>query len=163
MPESIENLYTMKSQEIRNLIEQYLSQRYMMQLATLRDGKPWSCIVYYVADDRLNLYWASLPSRRHSQEIADYAQCAVSVPVQHQKDQKVVGIQAEGTAEIVEDPSKIKPIAQKYSSAFSMNDRWVEDFSNLKTKHRLYRFEPKQYVIFDEENFAGQPRQVITP
>lgn len=133
----------------------------MMQLATVGGGKPWSCTVYYLADEQLNLYWASIPSRRHSREIADCPDVAIAIVIQGEQDQKVIGIQAEGTTEKIENPSDIRPIAKKYAAAFGRDKQWVDDFSRLKTEHRLYKFTPKTYVLFDDEHFPDDPRQEI--
>ena len=154
---------TKVAMDMKNLLSDYVNQKYMMQLATVSNGQPWSCIVYYVTDDELNLYWASIPSRRHSQEIKDCDSVSISIAVKHEKGQKVVGIQAEGTARVVENHDEIKPIAKKYASEFGRDGQWPEDFSALKTEHRLYKFTPKKLVLFDEQNFPHDPRQEITP
>lgn len=134
-----------------------------MQVATVRGGKPWSCTVYYVTDDKLNLYWVSLPTRRHSREITDDSRCAISIPVVHEKGQKVIGIQAEGTAKIIENSSAIKPIAKKYAAVFGLDEKWAGKFAGLETQHRLYKFTPDKYVLFDEQNFPDSPRKEIDP
>jgi uncharacterized protein YhbP (UPF0306 family) len=145
----------------KQLLKTYLNQRHMMQLATVGGGKPWSCTVYYVADDALNLYWASIPSRRHSREIADCPDASIAIAVRGEKGGKVIGIQAEGTAEMVENTGDIQPIAQKYAAAFGRDKQWSDDFSRLKTEHRLYKFTPKNYVLFDDEHFPDDSRQEI--
>jgi len=54
-----------------NLLQEYLTNNTLMQLATLgEDGQPWLCSVYFVHDEDDNLYWTSARSkRRHSREI----------------------------------------------------------------------------------------------
>jgi hypothetical protein len=76
---------------------------------------------------------------------------------------KVIGIQAEGTVRMIEEESEIRTIAGKYARAFGRDKQWVEDFSKLKTGHRLYKFTPKQFVLFDEQNFPADPRQELNP
>lgn len=146
---------------VEDLIKSHIESRYVMQLATVKNGKPWSCSVYYLADDDLNLYWASIPSRRHSLEIADCPNVSVAISIEHEKGQKVIGIQGEGTAEIADNPNSIKPVAARYAEVFGRDKQWVEDFSSLKTEHRLYKFTPKSYVLFDEQNFPDNPRQEL--
>ncbi len=130
----------------------------MMQVATLSNGQPWVCTVYFVADEELNLYWASLPSRRHSQEIAVHSEVAAAVPVKHVKGEEVIGIQVEGKAVMIDSPTKFKPIVQKYAKKFDRDEQWTENFINLKTEHRLYKLTPGMFVLFDEQNFPHNTR-----
>ncbi|MDP2744488.1 MAG: pyridoxamine 5'-phosphate oxidase family protein, partial [Dehalococcoidia bacterium] len=39
----------------------YLKEHNAMTLATLSEGQPWAAAVFYVHDDRLNLYFLSDP------------------------------------------------------------------------------------------------------
>lgn len=145
------------------LVEQYLNQKHMMQLATVSDNQPWCCTVYYVHDAACNLYWASVPSRRHSQEIAQHSPVAIAIPVQHTKGEPVVGIQMSGSAELLEPSPELRQIALMYAKKFGRDQSWVEDFISGKTEHRLYKFVPTEIILFDEVNFAGDPRQSCTP
>jgi uncharacterized protein YhbP (UPF0306 family) len=95
----------MSELQIDILIKKYLSKSRMMQIATVDNGQPWICTVYYVEDEDLNLYWLSLPTRRHSQEIEKHNKIAIAVPVKF--DKPVVGIQAEGTAEAIKSAGEI--------------------------------------------------------
>ena len=67
---------------VEKLIRDYLPKVVHMSLATARDGKPWVCEVHFAYDDELNLYFRSLTSRRHSQEIADNPQVAGNMALQ---------------------------------------------------------------------------------
>ncbi len=132
-----------------------------MQLATVNGDQPWCCTVYFVADDKLNLYWASLPSRRHSQEIAGHGKVAAAIPVKFVNGEKVGGIQVDGKAAEVPASEAIRPITEQYAAKFGRDAAWVDDFTAGRTEHRLYKLTPATIVIFDEENFAGDPRQPV--
>ena len=144
------------------IIKQHLSDRHAMQLATVASGKPWICTVYYLADEDFNLYWASLPSRRHSQEIANDPSVAAAIVCHSEKGKPVAGLQIEGTASLLDSPDAIRPIAELYAAKFDRDQAWVNDFSRLRTEHRLYRLRPDNYVLFDEVNFKANPRQTFT-
>lgn len=131
----------------------------MMQLATVADGQPWCCTVYFVIDDDDNLYWASLPSRRHSQEIAAHPQVAAAIPVKFIKGEPVAGLQIAGTAELLTPSPAIRGMVRRYAEKFNRDDAWVEDFTAGRTEHRLYKLTPSAIVLFDESNFPGAPRQ----
>ena len=83
----------------RELISKYLAEAKTMQLATVRDGRPWICNLHFVADKKGNIYWLSLPTRRHSEDIAGNKNVAISIAIK--TSMPVVGIQAEGTAEVI--------------------------------------------------------------
>ncbi len=134
-----------------------------MQLATSVNNQPWNCNVYYLVDDEINLYWASLPTRRHSREIAKNPKVAAAIVVNNQIGQPVIGVQVEGRVEIVNDADQIKPIALKYAERFKRTKEWVNDFTSSKTEHKLYRLRPSLFVLFDETNFKDQPRQEWRP
>lgn len=131
----------------------------MMQLATVANGQPWCCTVYFVADEEYNLYWASLPSRRHSQEIKNHPQAAAAIPVKFVKGQPVAGIQIEGRAEELLPSPAIRTVAERYAAKFNRDAAWVEDFAAGNTEHRLYKLTPATYVLFDESNYPEKPRQ----
>jgi len=141
----------------QKIIKQYLQEQHVMQLATVRDGQPWCTSVYFILGDDGNLYWASIPSRRHSIEIGDDARVAAAIAVKSEIDKKVAGIQIEGTAKQIITKQDIHPIAIKYADRFNRTAQWVEDFSSGKTEHCLYVLCPTKYVLFDESNFPVDP------
>lgn len=141
------------------VIKDYLNRQHMMQLATVREGQPWCCTVYFVTDDEFNLYWASLPSRRHSQEVKKHPKVAVAIPVKFVKGEPVAGIQIAGIAEELPPSPDIRTITERYAAKFNRDTTWTEDFVAGKTEHRLYKLTPASYVLFDESNFPETPRQ----
>lgn len=142
-------------------IKQHLGYKRMMQISTVSGGQPWICTVFFVVDDQQNLYWLSAPGRRHSQEIANNAKIAIAVPVKF--DWPVVGIQAEGVATIVQDDDEVKRVMDKYVTKYGKGQDFYNNFVKGTNQHQLYKFTPKTYVLFDEVNFSGDPRQEWQP
>jgi uncharacterized protein YhbP (UPF0306 family) len=143
-----------------DLIRSYLPHGRMMQIATQEDGQPWICTVYFVEDDNLNLYWLSLPARRHSVEIAKSNKIAIAVPIKH--DKPVVGIQAEGSAEAVADKAVIADVMQRYVERYGAGQKFYDNFVAGQNQHVLFKFTPQTYVLFDEVNFPEDGRQEIS-
>ncbi len=144
--------------EIRGLIKKYLAQSRMMQIATVSGNQPWICTVYGVEDEDLNLYWLSLPTRRHSEEIAKHNKVAIAVPIKF--DKPVTGIQAEGTAEVIKDPELIAKIMEKYVAKYNSGKDFYDNFVSGKNEHWLYKFTLNKYWLFDEVNFPdGQKHE----
>ena len=146
--------------KVNDLIGKYINQAYLMQVATVRENKPWICSVYYVADERLRLYWLSFPTRRHSREIAQNPEVAIAIAAK--TGQPVIGIQAEGTAEIVTDEKVVEKIMKDYVKKYNVGHDYYENFIAGKNKHMMYCFTSQNYVLFDEVNFPDNPRQEIS-
>lgn len=132
----------------------------MMQLATVSDGKPWVCNVWFAADKDLNIYWFSSTTRRHSHEVADdpHVAAAICLP-QTPADSYARGIQLEGTAELLTKPTDIA-VAMKHYVGKIFNIKQVKQFmANLEKPHRFYRIKPETIVLFDTQNFPADSRQ----
>jgi uncharacterized protein YhbP (UPF0306 family) len=148
----------MSELQIDILIKKYLSKSRMMQIATVDNGQPWICTVYYVEDEGLNLYWLSLPTRRHSQEIAKQSKVAVAIPVKFDKN-PIIGIQVEGTAEAIKSAGEIAKVMKKYVAKYDSGKQFYDNFIAGKNEHWLYRFTPKSFVLFDEVTFKDNTRK----
>ncbi len=140
-------------------IREYIKSCSVLQLASTKQSQPWVCTLIYVEDEKLNIYWASIPGRRHSKELGDNPKAAIAIKVDDHLNKGVVGIQAEGLVEVVHDPEEIMPIAKQYAQKFDRDDTWVKQFSNLQTEHKLYKFIPKKFVLFDEQSPSENSRQ----
>lgn len=143
----------------KDYIKKYLQKKMTMQTATANGNQPWVCSVFYVADDNQNLYWLSFPSRRHSQEITKNKKAAIAIVVR--ADWPVIGIQSEGIISVVQEEKVVKKIMQSYVDKYGKGSDFYDNFVAGTNEHWLYRFTPKQFVLFDEKHFSGKPRQVV--
>ena len=143
--------------EVKDLITKYLAQCRMMQIATVDGNQPWICTVYYVEDGELNLYWLSLPTRRHSQEITKHNKIAVAIPVKF--DIPVIGIQVEGKADVVSDKEEVAKAMELYVEKYSLGEKFYDNFVAGKNEHWLYKFTPNNFVLFDEMTFKENTRK----
>ncbi len=141
------------------LVAEYLEDSRLMQVATVDGDKPWICTVYFVCDERKNLYWMSTPERRHSKEIKNHNKVAVAIVVKH--DWPIIGLQVEGVAEMITDIDEIESVASKYVAKYGVGKDFVKNYKAGTAQHRLYKVTPKAMVLFDEVNFSGDPRQAI--
>lgn len=129
-----------------------------MQLATCKNNRPWVCTVYYVAEG-FDLYWLSEPGRRHSIEIVNNQNVAVTVPAKLNKP--VVGVQAGGTADQVHDALQIKRVMEAYTKKYGEGQDFYANFKRGQNKHAMYKFHPTKFVLFDELNFPEDGRQEL--
>lgn len=87
--------------DIEKTIREYLPQVIHLSLATSRDNKPWVTEVHYAYDEDLNLYFRSLVSRRHSQEIAQNPYVSGNIVRQFSPEEAVLGVYFEGIAKLL--------------------------------------------------------------
>ena len=141
-------------------IDEFLALGTVMQLATSRDNAPWISTVYFVADDQRNIYWLSLPGRRHSEEVVANPRVAIAIAIK--QDLPVIGIQAEGLVTIVEDASIVEKILASYVKKYDgAGKEFHQRFVEGKNKHQLYKLTPSSMVLFDEVHFKTGPAQRI--
>lgn len=146
----------------QKVIKQHLDGQHVMQLATVHNAMPWCASLYYILGDDGALYWASIPSRRHSIEILNNPCVAAAIVAKSEVDERVAGIQIEGTAKRISLADEIRPIAIKYAERFRRTPQWIEDFTSGKTEHCLYKLTPKKYVLFDENTFPNEAPHEFT-
>ena len=147
--------------EVEKLIRKYVKEGRMLQVATANSNQPWNCTLYFASDANLNLYWISKPETRHSKELIENPKVAACIPIKFD-DLNVIGLQLEGTAEIIEDPEEIKTKVKLYSDKFARGEDWYQDFIDGKNVHKLYRIKPTKFELFDTVNF-DDPKQKWQP
>jgi uncharacterized protein YhbP (UPF0306 family) len=149
--------------DVKKLISHYLKEAKMMQLATVSDGKPWICNVWFAADKDLNIYWFSSITRRHSLEVAKDPHVAAAICLPQTPADPPRGLQFEGIAEQLTKPGDIA-IAMKHYVGRIFNLKQVKMFmTNMDRPHRFYRIKPESFVLFDVKNFPNDARQVYNP
>ncbi len=140
-------------------LSEFLVRKKAMQIASVSANQPWICTVFFVADEAKNLYWLSLPSRRHSLEIAANNKVAVAIAVK--TDWPIIGIQSGGKASVVTERAEVKRIMKLYVAKYNQGKDFYDNFVKGTNQHLLYKFQTDQFVLFDEEHFSDDPRQMI--
>jgi uncharacterized protein YhbP (UPF0306 family) len=150
------------SVDLRTLISEYLKKAKLMQIATVKNDKPWVASVWYVVDNELNLYFMSKDSRRHSLEIKNNPNVAGAIVIPHKTlGDKTRGLQFEGTCKEVKGTAALKTFTL-FIKTYPMITKFVSSTKELlKSPHRFYKVTPNQIVLFDELNFPDNPRQEL--
>lgn len=146
-------------EKVTKLIKQYLSVGRAIQLATSVNDIPWISTVYYVVDEKQNIYWLSYPSRRHSQDIAVNSNVALTLVVK--QDIPVIGVQAQGTVALVERATTVAKIMFLYIKKYGAGKSFYKNFNFKTNKHSMYCFTPSKIILFDELNFGSDNSQEI--
>lgn len=143
--------------DVEATIRQYLPQVVHMSLATSRDNKPWVCEVHFAYDNDLNLYFRSLISRRHSQEIADNPFVAGNIVTQHFLDQPGVrAVYFEGQASLLNPGQDQDRAYEAYKERLNRGPEILEDAKN-PDGHQFYKIAVETYYLFD--SYSSSPSQ----
>lgn len=141
---------------MKDLIKEYLESKKDMQLATIANGQPWICTVYFAFDEDFNLYWTSGRSRQHSLEILSDSKTAVAVVRDTDRKQ---ALQIIGNAYEVAD-EKLEHVHYIYQARFGAKDYDLEEMKKHDPEGRSYWvFKPSEISIWDEVNFPEVPKQ----
>ena len=145
--------------DLKSFIVDYLEEVKLMQLATAAGNQPWVCSVWFAADDRLNIYWFSSNTRRHSNELKGNNKVAGVFTLPHTPADPPRGLQFEGTAEELTDTPSIQRARIAYLGRI-FDEKTVDGLINNPEKpHCFYRAQPSKFVLFDTVNFPGESRQ----
>lgn len=87
--------------DVEKIVREYIDKTVHLSLATVKDNKPWVCEVHFAYDEKLNLFFRSLTSRRHSQEIAENPHVAGNIVDKYPLGTPAVGVYFEGTAKLI--------------------------------------------------------------
>ena len=143
---------------LQKLAKEYFDTSKLIQLATIKNGQPWICSVYFVTDDDFNLYWISARERQHSQEIMSDPNIAVTVVKDAERKQ---ALQIIGQAHEVSD-EELKIVHDLYTAKFGNNDYDLDEIKKHLPQGRAYWvFKPTKMSFWDEVNFPDAPKQQV--
>lgn len=145
--------------DIEQTIRNYLPQIVHMSLATSADNKPWVCEVHFAFDDDLNLYFRSLPARRHSQEIAKNPHVAGNIVTQHFLNQTVRGVYFEGTAKKLSPGDEQTAAYEALSKRLGMGKELLEEAKNPEGP-QLYKITVNAFYVFDAYNSPAKKHEL---
>jgi len=147
--------------DVRSLITNYLDDARMMQVATVREGRPWCCTVWFAYDDDLHIYWFSSITRRHSHEVADDPHVAGAIALPQTPEDPARGVQFEGRASRLDAQGDVDQAKSLYIGRIFTAEKVNEMMSHAERPHVFYRIDVETFVLFDAINFPEQPRQEL--
>lgn len=128
-------------------IRDYLPSIFHLSLATSKDNRPWVCEVHFAYDEDLNLYFSSLPSSRHSQEILLNPYVAGNIVKQHQLNEGVLGVYFEGQAELLQ-PGETQQKAFERLMARLKPTADMPEQTKRPADHQIYKIKVSTYYVF---------------
>ncbi|HSX02742.1 MAG TPA: pyridoxamine 5'-phosphate oxidase family protein [Candidatus Saccharimonadia bacterium] len=140
---------------IEQAIRDYLPPIVHMSLGTSKDNKPWVCEVHFAYDEDLNLYFRSLSSRRHSQEIAVNPYVSGNIVKQHSLEEYPRGVYFEGVAVRLEFGSERQKAFICIKERLHTNDNILEE-ANDPSGHQFYKITVETWYVFGKFDEDGK-------
>ena len=145
--------------DLRKLIKDYLKEAKLMQLSTAIDNQPWTCSVWFAADEDLNIFWFSSTKRRHSKEVMKNPKVSAAIVLPHTPEDDARGLQLEGNAKLLTEEKDIQKARSVYEGRI-FPKKIIDQFMKSKDRpHKFYKIKPTQFVLFDVVNFPDESRQ----
>lgn len=94
-------------------------------------------------------------------EIMEEKHVAIAVAVK--LDKPVIGVQAEGTVEVMTHVGTVKGIMEKYVAKYDNGHDFYDNFVQGTAQHRMYRFTPERFSLFDEVNYPKDSPLIVDP
>lgn len=135
------------SMNIEATIRQYLPKIVHMSLATCQTDRPWVCEVHFVYDDKLNLYFRSLMSRRHSHELLENPNVAGNIVRQHTVDEYPLGVYFEGRAVRLQELPQQEEVAPLFKTRLKIDADIVAEAANPEA-HQFYKISVSDWYVF---------------
>lgn len=148
--------YNLRYMDIEKTVREYIDKTVHMSLATVRDNKPWVSEVHFAYDNDLNLYWRSLKSRRHSQEIADNPHVAGNIIDKYAVGESVVGLYFEGVAELLVPGEEQQEAFKLLRTRVDAAENALQDAAS-EDGHQFYKISVKDWYVFGR--FGGTSGQ----
>lgn len=137
---------------VEQIIQEYIDKSLHMSLATVSENKPWVCELHFAYDENLNLYFRSLTSRRHSQEISRNPYVAGNIVRQHKLDEYPHAIYFEGRAELVADEGEFQKLFGYFKQRQDVDESIIND-AKKEDGHKFYKVTVENWYAFGK--FGG--------
>ena len=124
-------------------------------LATIDgDGQPWASPVWFATEDNRELFWASYPGARHSENIAARPQIAMVAFDSTAPPLSGQAVYMSATAQQVTDPEAIAHGISVFSAASVRQGGkiWTAENVSGDARLRLYRADVQEHWILDPDS-----------
>lgn len=156
--------------ELRQLARAYLSERYVMALATHGPEGLWVASVYFAPDlaaEPPRLYFLSSPRSRHGRNLAESPEIAAAINEDEHDWQAIRGIQLEGRCQPVTTPREYLRAWRAYLAKFPFvrelfrSARLDSGMAAKLLRTQMYRVEVARLFYLDNRRGFGNRREVL--
>lgn len=138
------------------------STRYATISTVGEDGQPWAAPVWYVSDDRLNIYWWSPTESQHSKNISANPKVYITIFDSTIPEGEGLGLYIRGHASTV-DENELDEIISLYNSS-TEKFKMSHDNCSTDAPTRLYKLIPYEMWInsgLERDGFYIDTREKI--
>lgn len=130
------------------------TNQYMTIASSNKQGEPWASAVVYAFDKNSNLYFLSLPSSKHSQNIKGNKNVVVTIFDSHQLWGQGVGLQVEGWGSEVNISESAEALKIYFDRNFPYGNsgNYKEEFTSEGSDYKFYKITPKKIWMNDPNN-----------
>jgi uncharacterized protein YhbP (UPF0306 family) len=147
----------MTEPDVRGAVREFLSSQSTLTLATLGDdGRPMAASLFFVSDDDLCLYWVSGPASRHSHNVRQRADVAVTVHNQTWSWMEIMGVQMEGRVSVIPAGDEWHAVWERYLAKFP----FVREFEAEVSRSNFYRFTPRWARLINNKAGFGHKDEI---
>jgi uncharacterized protein YhbP (UPF0306 family) len=144
---------------IEHVIRENIGRTVHLSLGTVSDNMPWVVEVHFAYDDKLNLYFRSLRSRRHSQDIEHNPHVAGDIIDKFAVGEPVTGVYFEGTAQMLEKGDEQRKAFELLRDRIKIGEAEFEDAQH-EDGRQFYKITVANWYAFARIN--DQPEQKYT-
>jgi len=145
--------------DIEKVILDNIDATVHMSLATVVDNQPWVSELHFAYDDKLNLYFRSLKSRRHSLEIELNPNVAGNIVRQHALDEVPLGLYFEGTARLISAGAEQNLAFRLLHDRVNAAEDAIAEASR-QDGHQFYKITVENWYVFGQ--FVGHKGKKYT-
>lgn len=129
-----------------------IQRGHAMSLATVADGHPHVCTVFYATLDERRLWFKSRVASVHSQAFADDERAAAAIFDPSSTYTHKAGVQLRGTVKRIDDPAEMEAAVRRYSEVFEGAAEKFDELSALvspQATSTMYAFDVDEYKLVD--------------
>ncbi len=144
-----------------NYLKDLLPTRRVLQLATVKDNKPWLCTVHFYSDEQGRIYWVSTKERRHSLELSSNPHATATAVIHEDSPEEnyVISITIEGEVVVVKDRETIEDMRNTYVPKLGKPESIIDQVLDANDSLELFCLVPSKVSVFDNKNFPDKPKQ----
>ncbi len=145
-------------------VKEALDRTEFMAISTIGDVGSWTNPVQFGYDEKLNLYFKSMPHSRHMQYLAADPRISVAIfKTERFPDREVLGLQLRGTAKFLTDR---EDVAEACRHMYGDDPRKI-DYRTKIDEHlgddavwRFVKITPEEAWCFDSRVFGEEREQI---
>lgn len=134
-------------------------------ISTIDGKETWTCPVAFAFDEKLNLYFISMPSSRHMKNIVKNSHISVAIfSTKFAVGDPVFGIQMTANAKLIPDEDVETAYdcyyGRKYPQTRKHPERTIESHMGTNAKWKFVKIKPIEMHYVDTRHF-GEERQSV--